>query len=135
MDSYALDEPVTGGYENMSPFRMAITAAVVLLIVYILYVLYRYYSSLEGRLARAGWAVAYRRGCHYCEQQKKLIPGFANVLLYDADGVLVHSALHNAPETVPRQWRGVPHWFNTETGATRTGFQSKKDLEHMARRH
>jgi len=106
--------------------------SVILIIIVIIYYAYQKLNTLEADLEKSGWTVYSRVGCPYCVKQMDLIPDFKNYVQYNQNGTKI---LHSYTKSPPKQFsdlKGVPFWFNTKTGATRTGFQDYESLTHMA---
>lgn len=110
----------------------AVLAVAVLLLIVIMYYVVDD-SCLAKRLARSGWTVYYRKGCHYCKKQKSVLDGkFRQTVKCDVDGSLLRSytatpALSCKDPIIT----GFPFWYNTRTKDTRVGLQSKEKLELM----
>lgn len=107
--------------------------SVILIIIVIIYYAYQKLNTLEDDLEKSGWTVYSRMGCPYCVKQMDLIPDFKNYVQYNKDGTKI---LHSYTKSPPKQFsdlKGVPFWYNTKTGATRTGFQDYESLNHMVK--
>ena len=107
--------------------------SVILIIIVIIYYAYQKLNTLEDDLEKSGWTVYSRVGCPYCVKQMDLIPDFKNYVQYSQNGSKI---LHSYTKSPPKKFsdlKGVPFWYNTKTGATRTGFQDYESLNNMVK--
>lgn len=105
---------------------------IILIIIVLIYYAYKTVQNLEGKLEKSGWTLYSRVGCPYCVKQMDLIPEFKNYVQYNKDGSKVIHSYTKSPPLSFKDLKGVPHWYNTKTRDTRTGFQDYQSLTEMA---
>lgn len=111
---------------------------IALVVVAIIYVVFfrRRERGLVHELVASGWVLYTRPGCPYCVRQMDAL----GVKKYPREVVCIGST-SSASGTMsdsqgPLKCSNVnvfPYWHNTFSNATRTGLQSRADLERMAR--
>lgn len=99
---------------------------VVLLVVLIAWLFQRHRrAKLASRLARDGWVLYTRPGCGYCTKQAAVL----GVKKYARE-----ISCQLGSKGLCDKIKGFPHWYNMRTHASRTGLQTRRELEDMLKK-